>query len=85
MDVEVEEQMVSVAVAEPPVGRGRLVGLIVAKRPEGETAEVSVTVPLKLLTLVTVIVEVAQEDCPMLKLFGLAEIVKSDCPWDCTV
>jgi len=67
-----------------------LVGLSEHARPEGETVDVRVTVPVKPLTGVTVTVEVPVAPELMLTVVGLAVTVKSltvkvtvaDADWD---
>jgi len=71
----VDELKEHVDVPEAP--RVMIVGLHVAVRPDGLTAVVRVTVPVKPFTLVTVIVVVPVEPAAKLTLVGLAVIVKS--------
>jgi len=54
-----------------------LLGVRVHVRPAGDTAEVSVTVPVNPFTGATVIVEVALEPATAVTLVGLAVTVKS--------
>lgn len=61
----------------PPGERETLVGLSERLRPDGEPAEDRVTVPAKLLRLVSVIDELAADPELMLSEDGLAEILKS--------
>ncbi len=70
-----EQLTVSVDVWEAP--RMILVVLRVAVQPEGAPVADRVTVPVKPLTLVTVIVEVAEEPARKLIDVGLAVTVKS--------
>jgi hypothetical protein len=62
---------------DPPGGSETLVRLRVAEIMLDETVSDRVTVPLKPLTLVRVIVEVAEEPCVIVRFPGTAEIVKS--------
>lgn len=73
LDVET----VRVTDADPPGGNVTLVRARVAKIMVDETASDNVTVPLNPLTLVSVIVEVAEEPCVIVRLAGTADIVKS--------
>ena len=58
-----DEQIVRTTVEEPLGGTETLDELRAAESPTGETLSESVTVPLKLFTLATVIVDEAQEPC----------------------
>ncbi len=69
--------MLRVDVADPPGVTETTVGLKLVDGPTGEIVDVRLTLPLKPLMLVTVIAEVAQEPCAMLRALGLAAIVKS--------
>src|SRR5260370_10206703 len=69
--------MVRIVVAEPAVAIVRLETLKVRVGPVGLTAAVRATVPAKLLTLVIVMVDEAEEPALMLRLLGLAVIAKS--------
>ena len=69
----VELEQLRVEVPEPVT----LVGVRVQVRPAGEMLEVSETIPLKPLTVATVMVEVPEPPALKLMLVGLAEIVKS--------
>jgi len=75
--VELVVQTVRVDVAVPPDGTETTVGLKLVDGPAGEIVDVRLTLPLNPLTLVTVIVEVAQEPWMMLMTLGLAAMVKS--------
>ncbi len=75
--VELDVQTLRVDVADPPDVTETTVGLKLVEGPAGEIVDDRVTLPLKPLTLVTVIVEVAQEPCTMLRALGLAAMVKS--------
>jgi hypothetical protein len=68
---------VRVEVADPPGERVRLDTLRVTAGPEGLIVTVRVTVPVKFLTLVTVIVEVLEKPVLMLRLLGLELTSKS--------
>ena len=61
----------------PPLVRATLAGPREAVNPEGETEEVRLTVPAKLLRLARLIVDVAEEPAWKLKLTGLREMLKS--------
>src|SRR6266487_2464625 len=63
--------------ADPPGGNETLARLRVAEIMFEETVSDNVTVPLKLLTLVSVIVEVAEEPCVIVRFPGNAEMEKS--------
>ncbi len=69
----------------PPAGKLMLVGLSEAVSPDGDTDDASVTVPAKLLTLVTwiVVVEVVPDWNDTVD--GLLAIVKSGAPPEPTV
>jgi hypothetical protein len=73
--VELAEDIVRVAVAEPPL-TNRLAGLRVAVRP-GELDADSVTVPMSPLTAVTVTVDVADAPATMVTAVGLVVSAKS--------
>ena len=75
---DVEEETVSVEVADPPEARVTLVGLRDGVSPAGEAEAESDTVPEKPPRLDRVIVEVAVAPAWMVRLMGLGEIVKSD-------
>lgn len=70
------EVIARATVAVPPVSV-TLDGLTVAVRPEGADA-VTVTVPPKPLTDVMVTVEVALPPATIVRLLGMAVMVKSD-------
>jgi hypothetical protein len=53
--------MVMIVVTEPPEGTFRLDVLKVTAGPDGLTAELSVTVPVKLLVLEILVVDVAED------------------------
>src|SRR6266852_1714503 len=77
--VKLAVQTVRVDVAVPPDGTETTVGFKLVDGPAGEIVDVRLTLPLNPLTLVTVIVEVAQEPWMMLMALGLAAMVKSGC------
>ncbi len=81
--VEVVEQTVSLELAEPPGGTGTLDGLSVVVSPRGEVVD-RATVPLKLLTLTTVMVEVPQEPGETVRPVGFALREKFGPDDDCT-
>jgi hypothetical protein len=68
---------VRVTDTDPPAGTCTLERLRLARIILDETESVNVTVPLKPLMLVSVIVEVAEEPCVIVRFPGNAEIVKS--------
>ena len=70
-------EIVTVAVAEPLAGTVRLETFKVTVGPVGLTATLRVTEPVKLLTLVIVTVDVAEEPALMLRLLGLTVVAKS--------
>ena len=69
--------MVRSDVLEPPDGTDTIVGLRVAVSPVAEETAVRLTVPAKLLTLATVMMEEPLLPCVMVKLDGLALMLKS--------
>jgi hypothetical protein len=71
--VPAEPEQDSVEVCATP--RTTLVGLRVHVRPAGETVEARATVPVKPLTGVTVIIDVAVAPATALTLVGLAVTV----------
>ena len=75
--VEFDVDTVRVTDADPPGGRRTLDRLRVAMIMFDETVSVNVTVPLKLLRLVRVIVEVAEEPWVIVRFPGAAEREKS--------
>ncbi len=70
------EETVSVEVALPPGGSVTLAGFSEASGPAGDTLVAKLTVPAKLLTLVTVIVDELLKPCPTLNADGLELILK---------
>ena len=62
---------------EPPDGTDTIVGLRVAVSPVAEETAVRLTVPAKLLTLATVMMEEPLPPCVMVRLDGLALMLKS--------
>jgi hypothetical protein len=75
--VEVEVETVRVAVIVCPEASVTLVGLSASPGPDGDTVAAKFTVPEKLLTLVTLRVDVAEEPAVIVMLLGFAVIVKS--------
>ncbi len=75
--VELDVQTVRVDVADPPDGTETTIMLKLVDGPLGEIVDDRVTLPLKPLRLVTVIVDVAQEPCTMVRALGLAAMAKS--------
>jgi len=75
--VEFDVDTVRVTDADPPGGSRTLDRLRLAMIIFDETVSVNVTVPLKPLTLVSVIVEVAEEPCVIVRFPGSAEMEKS--------
>ena len=69
--------MERVEVPVPPDVRVTLVGLSVSVGPVGELDAVSVTVPVKLLRLLSVIVEFEVAPLRAVRLVGFAEMEKS--------
>jgi len=69
--------IVSVEVPVVPAVRGIVFALRETVGPEGEREEVNDIGPLKPLMLATVIVELAEEPGRMMRLLGLADMVKS--------
>jgi len=65
-----------VAEADPPTGTRRMVGEMEAVKP-GDTIVVRVTVPVKLSTLLTMMVFVAQAPGKMVRLEGFVVMAKS--------
>ncbi len=70
-------EQLTVSVEMPDVPRLTLVGLSVALQPAGAPVTVRLTIPVKPLTLVTVIVDVAEEPATKVSEVGLAVTVKS--------
>jgi hypothetical protein len=68
---------VSVVVPVPPAESVTLVALRVVVAPDGDIEEVRVIVPEKPLMLVRVIVDAAEEPAWIVRLTGLAAMVKS--------
>ena len=68
--------MLNVEIAVPPDGTETTAGLRLDVEPGADEAE-RLTDPVKPLTLVTLMNEVPQEPCEMLRLCGAAESAKS--------
>lgn len=77
LGVDVVVDTVSVVVPVPPDDRVTLVALRVVVGPDGDMEDVRVIVPAKLLILVKVIAEDAEEPAWIVRLTGLAVMVKS--------
>jgi hypothetical protein len=75
--VELAVHTVRMDVAVPLGDRETVTGFKLETSPEGEMEEDMVTLPLKLLILVTLMFELPQEPCAMLRLEGAVEIWKS--------
>lgn len=77
LGVDVVVDTVSVVVPVPPDERVTLVALKVVVGPDGDMEDVRVTVPAKPLILVRVIEDAADEPAWIVRLTGLAAMVKS--------
>lgn len=75
-----EDERVRVEDAVPPEVRLRLVGLSEAVNPDGDTDDARLTVPAKLLTLVSWIAVVVDEPDWNVTVDGLLVMVKSGVP-----
>jgi len=81
----VEDERVRVEDAVPPEVRLRLVGLSEAVNPDGDTDDARLTVPAKLLTLVSWIAVVDDEPDWSVTVDGLLVMLKSGVPPEPTV
>jgi len=81
----VEDERVRVEDAVPPEVRLRLVGLDEAVNPDGDTGDARLTVPAKLLTLVSWMTVVDDEPDWSVTVDGLLVMPKSGVPPEPTV